>query len=351
MSLLDGTVRRVVEPDQAIFDQTQRLLDAKTKPRRSLGRLEDLACQIAAIRGDPRPPLPAKALVIMGADHGVTEERVSAFPAEVTRQMMLNLSRGEAAINVLARHAGARLVVVDMGTREPVDTPGVLSRRAGKGTQNFTRGPAMSRDTATQAVETGIAVARDLVRDGVGLVGIGDMGIGNTTASSALTAVMTGASVDEVTGRGTGIDDVALLRKIDVIKRAIAINRPRADDGLDVLAKLGGFEIAGLVGVVLGCGTLRIPVIADGFIAAVAAMLATRLAPAARRYVIASHRSLEAGHRLVLRDLDARPMLDLDIRLGDGTGAALAMGLVDAALRILQETATFESAHVAVMAT
>jgi nicotinate-nucleotide--dimethylbenzimidazole phosphoribosyltransferase len=346
MSLLEETCARITEPAEAVRRQTQELLDAKTKPRRSLGRLEDLACQIAAVRGDSRPSAARKAVVVMGADHGVADEGVSAYPAEVTAQMMLNFAGGGAAINVLARHAGARVLVVDMGVRVPVGAPGILDRRVGPGTRNFTQGPAMTREQAIAALETGIRIAADLHTDGTDLCGIGDMGIGNTTASSALAAVLTGAPVEEVTGRGTGIDDATLARKIDAIRRAIAANRPDAADAVGTLAKLGGFEIAGLAGVTLGCAALRIPVIADGFIAGAAALVAARIAPAARGSIIASHRSVEAGHRLVLRALGAEPLLDLGLRLGEGTGAALAMTLADAALEILHEMATFASAAV-----
>jgi nicotinate-nucleotide--dimethylbenzimidazole phosphoribosyltransferase len=346
VTFLEQTCARIAEPDMAIWKQTQSLLDAKTKPRRSLGRLEDLACQIAAIRGEPRPPLPAKAVVVMGADHGVADEGVSAYPAEVTRQMMLNFARGGAAINVLARHAGARVVVVDMGVREAVEAPEVLSRRAGPGTRNFIHGAAMTRAQAVSALDTGIRIATDLDGEKIRLIGIGDMGIGNTTSSSALAAVFTGAAVEEVTGRGTGIDDAKLRHKVEIIKRALALHKPDPGDAIDVLAKLGGFEIAGLAGVVLGCGAWRIPVVVDGFIASTAALVAVRIAPAVRGYLIASHRSVEAGHRLVLRALGALPLFDLDLRLGEGTGAALAMGLVDASLRVLHEMATFEAAGV-----
>jgi nicotinate-nucleotide--dimethylbenzimidazole phosphoribosyltransferase len=336
----------------AIDDQAaaaaQRLLDAKTKPRRSLGRLEDLVCQLAAVRGDAAPRSgTAKAIVVMGADHGVAAEGVSAYPQEVTGQMLLNFARGGAAINVLARQAGARVVVVDMGTAHPPPhQPEIRVQRIAAGTANFTRGPAMTRAQALTALSTGAALADALARDGVGLLGIGDMGIGNTTASSALAAVFTGAPPEEVTGRGTGIDDETFRHKVDVIRRGLAVNRPDPTDAVDALAKVGGFEIAGLAGVVLGAAAARVPVVVDGFIAGVAALAAVRMAPRAVGYLIASHRSVEAGHRLVLQALGAKPLLDLDLRLGEGTGAALAMMLVDAAIAIAAEMATFQSAGV-----
>jgi nicotinate-nucleotide--dimethylbenzimidazole phosphoribosyltransferase len=288
--------------------------------------------------------------------------------------MLLNFARGGAAINVLARQAGARVLVVDMGVAhaptfeqgppgrvpepsraglaraEPAlshaSTPEIRACRIGAGTANFTRGPAMSRAQAAAALATGATLAEELARDGVGLIGIGEMGIANTTAASALAAVFTGAPPAEVTGRGTGIDDATFRHKVDVIRRGLAVNRPDATDPVDVLAKIGGFEIAGLAGVVLGAAAARVPVVVDGFIAGAAALAAVRIAPPAAGYLIASHRSVEAGHRLVLQALGATPLLDLDLRLGEGTGAALAMQLIDAALAIDAEMATFESAGV-----
>jgi len=341
---------RIAPTDGAAAAEAQRRLDAKTKPPRSLGRLEDLVCQLAAIRGDATPrPRPEKAIVVMGADHGVAAEGVSAYPQEVTGQMLLNFARGGAAINVLARQAGARVVVVDMGVAQPLpagSAPEVRVHRIGAGTASFSRGPAMKRAQAVTALSVGAALAADLAGDGVGLIGIGDMGIANTTASSALAAVFTGAPPEEVTGRGTGIDDDTFRRKVDVIKRGLAINQPDARDAVDALAKVGGFEIAGLAGVVLGAAAARVPVVVDGFIASVAALAAVRLAAPTAGYLIASHRSVEAGHRLVLQALGIKPLLDLELRLGEGSGAALAMPLIDAALAIAAEMATFASAGV-----
>jgi len=332
--------------DPEIVRATQRALDYKTKPRRSLGQLEDLACRYAAIRNQAQPTLPVKTLVVMGADHGVADEGVSAYPREVTAQMLLNFARGGAAINVLARHAGAELIVVDMGVDAELTAPEILHAKQARGTRNFTREPAMSRQEARAAVERGVQLALQLAAAGTTLLGIGEMGIGNTTSASALSAVLLGQAPEEVTGRGTGIDDVTHQRKIDVIRRGIACTQPDATDALDVLAKLGGFEIAGLCGLVLGAAQQRVAVVIDGFIASVAALVAVRLVPAARDYLIAAHRSVEVGHRLVLQELGQRPLLDLELRLGEGTGAALALSLVDAAVHILAEMATFESAGV-----
>ncbi|MFL5263082.1 MAG: nicotinate-nucleotide--dimethylbenzimidazole phosphoribosyltransferase [Anaeromyxobacteraceae bacterium] len=347
MTLLEQTLAAIPEPDLAAAAEVQRRLDAKTKPRGSLGRLEELARVLASVQGTASPRAASKAVVVMAADHGVAEEGVSAYPQEVTAQMVANFVRGGAAINVLARQAGARVVVVDMGVKAPVPgLDGVLDRRVGPGTRNLARGPAMTRDEAVRALEAGIAVATDLAGKGVDVVAIGEMGIANTTAASALAAAFTGAPAAEVTGRGTGIDDAAHRRKVDVVRRALTANRVDPGDPLGVLAALGGFEIAGLAGVVLGAAARRIPVVVDGFIASAAALAAARLAPRAARALVAAHRSVEAGHGAVLRALDLRPLLELDLRLGEGTGAALALHLVDAAARVLAEMATFDAAGV-----
>jgi nicotinate-nucleotide--dimethylbenzimidazole phosphoribosyltransferase len=347
MTLLDATCASVNRVEGTTAAQTQRLLDQKTKPRGSLGRLEELACRIAAIRGITVPVLPRKAIVVMAADHGVAEEGVSAYPSEVTGQMLINFARGGAAINVLARRAGAEVVVVDMGakvTGPPV--AGIRVERLGPGTANFTRGPAMSRPAATRAVEIGIQLAQELVQGGVGLIGLGDMGIANTTASSALAAAYTASSPEDVTGRGTGIDDATYARKLAAVRGGLAMHPPDPRAPLDTLARLGGFEIAGLAGMVLGAAAAKVPVVLDGFITGAAALAAVRLAPNAAGYLIAAHRSVEKGHRVVLEALGVEPLLDLQLRLGEGTGGALAMGLIDAALLLLHEMATFEGAGV-----
>jgi nicotinate-nucleotide--dimethylbenzimidazole phosphoribosyltransferase len=347
MSLLEETRAAISEVDHQAAEETQRLLDSKTKPRRSLGRLEDLACKVAAIQGNPRPPLPTKAIVVMAGDHGVAQEGVSAYPPEVTWQMLLNFARGGAAINVLARQAAARLIVVDMGVNGPDETVDrVLSRRIAAGTRNFTLGPAMTVEQAVLALEHGITVAQALASTGVDLIGIGEMGIGNTTAATALLAAFTGRPTLEITGRGTGIDDDALARKVAAIDQALKVNAPGGKPALHILAALGGFEIAGLAGVVLGAAACKIPILLDGFIASAAALCAAKLAPHAAAYVIASHQSVEIGHKVVLEALGCEPLFEFAMRLGEGTGAALAMPMVDAALHILHEMATFESAQV-----
>jgi nicotinate-nucleotide--dimethylbenzimidazole phosphoribosyltransferase len=347
MAELKQVCASIVAVDQQIAEQTQRLLDDKTKPRKSLGRLEEVACQVAAVQGTTSPRIAGKAIVVMAADHGVAQGGVSAYPQEVTAQMLLNFASGGAAINVLARQAGARLVVVDMGVKAPLaEHPEIRRVRIDAGTRDFREGPAMTREQAVAAVEAGMQIAAELAASGVDLIGIGDMGIGNTTASSALAAVFTRSSAEEVTGRGTGVDEAGLVRKLRAIERALEVNEPDARDPLGVLSKLGGFEIAGLCGVVLGAAAARVTVVLDGFIAGAAALVAVRLVPEAAEYLIASHRSVEPGHRRVLSVLGARPLLDLDLRLGEGTGAALAMSLVEAALAVLHEMATFSAAQV-----
>jgi nicotinate-nucleotide--dimethylbenzimidazole phosphoribosyltransferase len=314
------------------MSETQRVFDGKTKPRGSLGALEQLAVRIGALQGVAVPARPECAIVIAAADHGVAAEGVSAYPQEVTAQMVANFVAGGAAINVLAREAGARLVVVDAG----VGTP----------TGNIAAGPAMEGSTAEAQVASGRALAADLAADGIGLVGVGEMGIGNTTAASALCAALLPAEPAAVCGRGTGIDDDGLARKVETVRRALAVNELAQPDPIGTLAALGGFEIARLVGVLLGCHDARVPVVLDGFITGAAALVAARIEPAAVEAMIAGHRSPEPGHALVLAALGLEPLLDLHLRLGEGTGAALALPIVRSALALLNEMASFEDAGV-----
>ena len=354
MSLIDETCAAICPVDHESARQTQRILDAKTKPRGSLGVLEALACRLGAIYCQAVPPLPAKTILVMAGDHGVALEGVSAYPSEVTAQMLRNFADGGAAINVLARQAGADVVVVNMGTQKRGDGRGARDEKEhgihhaplGPGTANMAVGPAMRLAQALQGIETGIRLATDVCRVPNTIVGVGEMGIGNTTAASALTAVFTGEPPARVTGRGTGIDETAWRRKVAVIERALAVNQPSRSQPLEALAKIGGFELAGLVGVMLGGAAKRVPIVLDGFITGAAALVAVALCPRVRDYLIASHQSVEPGHRLVLEHLELRPLLNLDLRLGEGTGAALALHLVDASLRIIAEMATFTSAGV-----
>jgi nicotinate-nucleotide--dimethylbenzimidazole phosphoribosyltransferase len=331
---------------QSVADAVRAALDAKTKPRGSLGRLEDLAVRVAAIRGTETPGPLRSAVVLAAADHGVAARGVSAYPQEVTGQMLANFASGGAAICVLARCAEAELRVFDLGVASPVAHPAVRDLRVGSGTADITRGPAMSREQASQALASGRAVAAELAADGIGVVALGEMGIGNTTSAAALAAALLPADSEATCGRGTGLDDEGLGRKVEAVRAALAANRPDPADGAGTLAALGGFEIGFLAGAALGASEHRLVVVLDGFITAAAALVAERIAPGARDAMIAAHLSPEPGHRLVLDELGLEPLLDLGLRLGEGSGAALALPLVRAALAILDEMATFEGAGV-----
>lgn len=345
--MLFQTIKTIAPLDEKSMAAARERQAELTKPVGSLGRLESLSIQLAGITGRLDPPLSERAVIVAAGDHGVTVEGVSAFPAAVTPQMVLNFLHGGAAINVLARQAGARVLVLDAGVA--ADLPAhanLISRKVAYGTANFTQGPAMSHDQALEAIEAGLfALAREH-ECGLHLVGTGDMGIGNTTPSSAICAVLSRAAVAEVTGRGTGIDEATRKHKIAVIERALALNQPDPQDALDVLAKVGGFEIGAIAGVILGAAARRIPVLVDGFISTAGAMIAAGLAPLSRHYMLAAHRSVEPGHRLMQDHLDLQPIFQLDLRLGEGTGAALAMPVVASAVAILNEMATFSSAKV-----
>lgn len=330
---------------EAVLAHQSRL----TKPAGSLGRLEALSVQLAGIQRTQAPRAEQGVVLVMAADHGICQEGVSAFPQEVTAQMVHNFVTGGAAINVLGRLAGARVVVSDVGVASdlPAGLP-VHCKKVGYGTKNMALGPAMSRDEAVAAVEAGIEVFNvEFERAPFDICATGDMGIGNTTASSAIAAVITGKSPAQLTGRGTGIDDEALKRKISVIETAIAKNVPNPGDAIDVLAAVGGFEIGALAGVILAAAARHVPVVIDGYISGAAALIAAGIAPLSRQYMIAGHVSADSGHAAMLEHLGLAPLLDLGLRLGEGTGAALAMMLCRAACRILNEMATFDSAGVA----
>ncbi len=334
--------------DDTLLGLARRRLDSLTKPQGSLGRLEEFARRIVAITGEPMPPLfGKKAIFVFAGDHGVVDEGVSLFPKEVTVQMVHNFLAGGAGINVLARHAGADVVVVDVGVdHDFTDEPGLIRRKVVRGTKNMRKGPAMTGDEAVQAMETGIALAREYADRGYRLFGTGDMGIGNTTPSSAIASVMTGASVADVTGKGTGISDDSLARKVTVIEDAIKLNKPNPRDSIDVLAKVGGAEIGGIAGLILGAASLGIPVVIDGLISTAGAIIAWGMEPAAAGYMFAAHSSVEKGHRIMLERMGLEPILNMDLRLGEGTGAALAITLIEAGLKIYREMATFDEAGV-----
>jgi len=345
--ILEEAIERIKPIDKTMHAVAQNRLDNLTKPQGSLGRLEEFARELVGIYHDQMPQIPKKAVFTFAADHGVAEEGVSAFPQEVTQQMVLNFIRGGAGINVLARHAGADVIVVDIGVKadfEPME--GLEIRKVLYGTKNMTKGPAMSRQEAVKCIEVGISLATEYAKKGYRMFGTGEMGIANTTPSSAICAVITGKAVEEVTGRGTGIGDEALKHKIQVIKKAIETNSPDPDDPIDVLAKVGGPEIGGIAGLCLGAAAEGLPVVVDGFISTAGALIAYKLAPAVREYMFFAHLSQEIGHRAMIQYMQARPILDLDLRLGEGTGAALAMTLLDAALKIYREMATFQQAGV-----
>ncbi|MBU4376305.1 MAG: nicotinate-nucleotide--dimethylbenzimidazole phosphoribosyltransferase [Candidatus Omnitrophica bacterium] len=351
MEKIKKIVDRISELDADCMNKTQERLNNLTKPLGSLGRLEEIARLIAGITGKNTSKLRHKVIFTLAADHGITEEGVSAYPKEVTAQMVYNFINGGAGINVLARHVGARVIVVDMGVAEKLTThdsrlANFKDRKIAFGTKNFLKGRAMTRDEAIKSVETGIEIFEEEKAGGADIIGIGEMGIGNTTAASAISACLTRRGAKDVTGRGTGIGDEALGKKIDVIEKALKINKPDPNDPLDVLSKVGGFEIGGLVGIVLASASHRTPVVMDGFISTAAALIAYTIEPKIKGYLIASHSSVEKGHRVILDYMGLKPILNLDLRLGEGTGAALGISIVEASVRILNEMATFKSANV-----
>jgi nicotinate-nucleotide--dimethylbenzimidazole phosphoribosyltransferase len=336
MDLLTRTIKMIKPLDKTAMSEAQARQDKLTKPAGSLGKLEELSIKIAGIQGKTRPNIEKKAMITMAGDHGVVDEKVGNWPREVTAQMVQNFLRG-----------GAGIIFVDMGVASdlPPD-PELIVRKIGHSTKNMCYGPAMTPEHATKAIETGIEIVSSEADKGLDIVGTGDMGIGNTTASSAIFAAISGKTVEEVTGRGTGLSDDQLAHKIDVIKRAMAVNKPDPSKPLDILAKVGGFEIGGLAGVMLGAAAKRIPVVIDGFISGAAALIAVALAPRLKDYIIAGHISAEAGHAAMLKYMGLKPLVNLDMRLGEGTGAALGIFIAEAAARTLNEMATFAEAGV-----
>jgi nicotinate-nucleotide--dimethylbenzimidazole phosphoribosyltransferase len=344
---LEDVIQNIQPLDDTAMQSAQTRQNMLTKPQGSMGRLEELSIQLAGVYHKSIPVIKDKVIVTMAGDHGVVAEGVSAFPQEVTPQMVLNFLNGGAAINVLARHIGARVVIVDMGVAHDFEPhPSLVVKKVAKGTANMAWGQAMTRAQAEQAILAGMEVVEEEIKRGLDIVGTGDMGIGNTTPSAAIAATLTGESPAKIAGRGTGVDNEGLKRKISAIERALAVNRPNPKDGLDVLAKVGGFEIGGLAGVILGAAANGKPVMVDGFISTAAAMIAVTIAPAARAYLISAHRSQEFGHSLMLKWLGLKPLFDLDLRLGEGTGAALGISMAEAACKILSEMATFGEAGV-----
>lgn len=351
MTLLENTKQKIFPQDSEARERAKERLDNLALPHWALGDIMDLAIDIAGITKTTQPKIRKKCIVTMAGDHGVTQEGVSKFPSEVTPQMVANFVNGGAGINALAKQAGADVFVADLGVAvdlSDIVKPGsVIDKKIGYGTNNIAKGPAMSEANAVKALEAGIEIANDLAAD-YDLFGTGDMGIGNTTPSTAIAAVCTGKDIGILTGRGTGLDDDQLQKKVDVIKRIIEINTPDANNGIDILAKVGGFEIGGIAGLILGAAANRKPVLVDGFISTAGALVAYKIEPFVRDYIICAHRSMEPGHKFMQEFLGCkRPLLDLNFRLGEGTGAALAMNVVEAAVAVLTEVLTFEEAAVA----
>ncbi len=338
---------RITAVNGALAEEAQKRLDNLTKPQGSLGRLEEFARRIVSITGNKMPMLDRKVVFTFAGDHGIADEGVSAYPKEVTPQMVLNFLRGGAGINVLARHAGAEVVVVDIGVAYDFNgTAGLVSRKVVRGTANMRKGPAMTRAQAEQCLQVGIDLAREYAKKGYHIFGTGDMGIGNTTPSSAVASVLTGVPVADVTGRGTGITGEALKNKVTVIEECIDRNRPDPKDPVDVLAKVGGTEIGGIAGLILGAASERIPVIVDGFISTAGAMIAYEIEPKTADYMFAGHSSVEIGQQAMLKKMGLAPILDFNLRLGEGTGAALAMTMIEAGVKVYREMATFGEAGV-----
>ncbi|MBL7048686.1 MAG: nicotinate-nucleotide--dimethylbenzimidazole phosphoribosyltransferase [Nitrospira sp.] len=346
---LDSVVKSINNTNGKFAEQAQQRLDSLTKPQGSMGRLEDFAKQLVAITENTMPELDKKVIFTFAGDHGVADEGVSAFPKEVTPQMVLNFVHGGAGINVLARHSGSDVVVVDIGVDYDfgdLKKDGFVSRKIVSGTKNIRKGPAMTREEAEKCIQVGIDLADEYAKKGYKIFGTGEMGIANTTPTSVITSVVTGKSVEEITGRGTGINDEALQNKVQVIKDIIAVNKPDPADPIDMLAKVGGAEIAGIAGLVLGAAANKVPVVIDGFISTAGALIAFLIEPKTRDYMFAAHMSQEIGHRSLLEMMNLRPILDLDMRLGEGTGAALAISVIEAGLKVYKEMATFAEAAV-----
>jgi len=348
MDKIKETAGKIEGINYSYIEEAQKRLDSLTKPKGSLGRLEELAKQVVGITAKSRPQLKNKVIFTIAADHGIADEGVSAFPKEVTAQMVYNFLRGGAGINVLANHIGARVVVVDAGVAGDLEDKQarLKIKKVGYGTKNMAKEAAMSRQQGQKAVEAGIEAFEEELEKGIDIAGTGEMGIANTTPSSAITSAITGLPVENITGRGTGIDDEAFNNKVRAIKQALELNKPDPDDALDVLSKVGGFEIGALAGVILAAAARKVPVVIDGFISGAAALIAYKLEPKAKDYMIAAHCSVEQGHKAILDYIGLKPLLDFGLRLGEGTGAALAINMVEAGVKILNEMATFGEAGV-----
>lgn len=347
MKLLQETVSSIGSLNSEYIALAQARLDSLTKPKGSLGRLEDFARRIVAITENAKPRLDKKAVFVFASDHGVVEERISAYPKEVTREMVYNFLRGGAGINTLSRHAGADVFVIDIGVDWDFEgTEGLIIRKVKRGTRNFVKDRSMTADEAANCIEVGIELAEDKIKKGYNFIAVGDMGIGNTTSSAAVMCAFTGLHPKEVVGHGTGIDDETWSRKAGVVDNALALHNPDSNSTLDILSKVGGFEIGGIAGVILGAASKRIPVVVDGFVSTAGATVALGLSPNVKDYIFFSHMSAEGGHGLVLKRLGIEPIINLDMRLGEGTGAVIGMFIIEAGVKAYNEMATFEEAMV-----
>lgn len=345
LDLIRNTLEAIKPVSPLRLESAQAHLDSLTKPPGSLGLLEVLAKRFTALRKTDRPSIENKSVIVFAADHGVTEEGISAYPSKVTPQMVQNFLAGGAAINVLARQQNAEVLVVDIGVNHRFTPhPDLLDRKIAFGTRNLAKEPAMTRTQAEESIIIGIQIAMQL--DAIDLLATGDMGIGNTTSSSAIFSVLGNLPVSQVTGRGTGIDDITLTKKISVIQQALDLHNPDPEDPIDILAKVGGFEIGGIMGLIIGAASKNIPVVVDGLVSSAGASLAIKLNPSIKDYIFSSHRSVEPGHQIFFDLLQSPPLFDLKMRLGEGTGAVLAFNMIEAAVKIYSEMATFKSAGI-----
>ncbi len=344
--MLNELLNKIEPLDINSMKAAQTRLDSLTKPLGSLGKLEDMIVKLSGINSSPNPKVDNKAIVIMCADNGVVEEGVSSCPKSVTASVTCNFTRGITAVNVFSRLTQSKVVVVDVGVDADISNAVIFNRKIRKGTWNMAKGPAMTREEAIAGIMTGIEIVKDLKAEGINLLGTGEMGIGNTSTSSAVTAVFTGTPVDKLVGIGSGLSKEAYINKIGVIQKAIEINQPHSSDPIDVLAKVGGFDIAGLTGCFLGAAIYRLPIVIDGFISAAAALTAIRINPAARDYMFTSHGSAEPGADIVMKAIDMEPMLNLNMRVGEGTGAALGFQIIDAAMAAYTQMGTFNDAEI-----
>ena len=344
---ISQTLEKIQPVSSNLLDKAQAHLDSLTKPPSSLGKLEELAKRYVAIQNNESPTLKKISTVVFAADHGVTAEGISAYPSEVTAQMVINFLNKGAAVNVLANHINAEVTIVDIGVNFQFEShPNLLDRKIALGTKNFSKEPSMTRSQAETSIVTGIEIATESAKKGIDILTTGEMGIGNTTPSSAIFSILGNTPVEYVTGRGTGIDDSTLTKKISIIIKGIDLHNPDPDDPIDILAKVGGFEIGGIAGLILGAAAQKIPVVVDGFISGAGAALALKMSPSAGDYIFPSHRSTEPGHKIFFELLGYPPLFDLNMRLGEGTGALLAVNLIQSAIKIYKEMATFQSAGV-----